>query len=218
MTTMADLAQEITDIIQDDEVTANVIDVINAGIKDAAGRVLIPELEVVADLATTAAVNFVALPNDFQRHLGRWAYNTGTNLRIAVYPSVVQLFRQVSKLDLAGNVFGIARQGRNLFYQRVPAVAQTLKIQYFKMPDTYTSDEEPDCLPAHLHSDLLVNYACWKYWTKLEDGEDGKKPNTAMHKALYDEAAAALQAFIGPYSDLPTEPVDELNYQALMDV
>lgn len=216
MTTIADLAQEITDIIQDNEVTANVVDVINAGIKDAAGRVLIPELEVIDDIDTTAGVNYVAMPSDFQRQLGRWAYNTETNLRITVYPSTVQLFRQVSKLDLEGNVFAIARQGRNLFYQRVPGSAQTLKIQYFKLPDTYT-EGEPECLPAHLHTDLLLNYCCWKYWTKIEDGEDGRKPNSAMHKALYDEAIANLQAFIGPYSDIPIEPVDELLYQTVWD-
>lgn len=216
MTTLAEMVQDVEDIIQDTDITTLAADKINAGLKDVAGRVLIPGLETVAEIDTTAGVNYVALPDNFQRTLGRWAYSNTTNRMITVYPSLPQLYKVVSKLDLAGNVFGIARQGLNLFYQRVPAAAQTLKIQYFKLPTTLSaSADEPDCLPVHLHSDLLVSYACWKYWEKIEQGMDGKKPNTTMYKGLYDEAVGSLQAFTGPFADTPIEIVDELNLDSL---
>lgn len=217
MANLTALAREVEDIVQDSPVTSDVATKINNGLRDVAGRVLLPGLSTVGTVETTEN-NYVALPDDFHRNLSEWAHSTTHNRRVPVYGSVPDLFRRFRQLDLAGSVVGIARQGRYIYYQRIPETAETIKIAYYKIPDTLIYDgTEPECLPAHLHEQLLVSYACWKYFERIEDGMDGNKPNTAMYKGNYMEALVELRAFVGPVFDVPVMPVDELHYDELLE-
>ena len=214
MTTLATLRDEVKDILRDGRFTDTIITLkLNEGLYDVAGRTLLPDLETNDTVETVVSTNRVALPSDFHRQLSPWVNSTTHNRRIPVYGSLPQLFRRFSNLDQAGVVVGVCRQAGYLYYQRIPSTAETLAINYFRLPDTMSADSDvPDGIPDNLHSRLLSNYACWQLFTRVEDGIEGEGANTARYKQNYLDALGDLTYFIGPTSDVPTEPVDELHY------
>jgi len=220
MTALSVLRDEVILLVDDAAVATDAIvdSKLNEGLGDVAGRVLLPNLET-NDTIDTDSNNNVSMPDDFHRHLSPWAHSTTHNRRIKVYKSLPQLLKWFGTIDLAGSVCGIARQGASIYYQRIPASAETIMLNYFKYPTTMSADtDEPDCLPAHLHSKLLVNYACWQLFKRIEDGVEGEGASTTRHKADYIEAVAELIYFIGPTSDVPEEPEDELHYDELVNL
>lgn len=220
MTQLSSLRAEVILLVDDDSVaTSTIVDEkLNEGLGDVAGRVLLPDLETNSTVDTDTDNN-VSMPDDYHRHLSPWAHSTTHNRRIKVYKSLPQLLKWFSTIDLAGNVVGVAKQGTNLYYQRIPSSAETIMLNYFKYPTTMSADDdEPDCLPAHLHSKLLVNYACWELFKRIEDGVEGEGSSTARHEKFYLDAVADLIYFVGPTSDMPDEIEDELFYDDLANL
>ena len=220
MTTFIDLVLEVEDIVDDATFSRTLIkSKINQGLNAVAGQVLLPGLRTSVEILTTVGTNKTAFAAGFHRDLSRWAHSVTHNRRIKVYGSVPQLFKWFSTIDLAGSVVGVAREGSYLYYQRIPAAAETLMINYFTFPTQLSADDdEPDCLPAHLHSELLVNYACSQIFRRMEDGIEGEAANTQRHKTFYEEALSGLNYFIGPTSDKPAEHQDELFYDDLVNL
>jgi hypothetical protein len=73
--------------------------------------------------------------------------------------------------------------------------------------------DKPDMLPSHLHRRLLVNYACKELFSRIEDGMDGKKANTAYHDNEYKTAFSELELWIIPRASEPPEINDTVtNY------
>ena len=218
MAQFSELRAEAKDILRDARFTTATINTkLNEALGDVAGRVLLPRLETNSTVETTS-VNRVGLPSDFHRQLSPWAHSTTHNRRIRVYLSLPQLLSRFSMVDQSGVVVGMARQGGYLYYQRIPSTAETIMVNYFKYPDTMTADSDtPDCLPAHTHSRLLVNYACWQLFTRVEDGIEGEGANTVRYKSNYLEAISDLTYFVGATSDVAVEHVDSLNYDSLVE-
>jgi len=216
MTQLSVLVAEVVTIVDDASfASATITAKLNEGLNNVAGQVLLPRLRTTTTIDTTS-VNKAALDSGFHRNLSRWCHSTTHNRRIKVYESVPQLFKWFGQLDLEGSVTGVAREGAYLYYQRIPASAETLMINYFEYPTQLVDDtDEPTCLPAHLHSRLLVNYACSQIFRRMEDGIEGESANTTRHDNFYKEAVAELIYFIGPTSDKPAEHQDELYYDEL---
>lgn len=218
MATYLFLKSEVSDILDDSSLDYLVGRKINEGLRNVAGKMLLPKLRTTGTIATDVD-NKVAMPSDYHRHLSPWAHSTTHNRRIKVYESVPELMKWFSTIDLAGNVVGLAREGTEIYYQRIPASAETIMLNYFKLPTALDADTDtPDCLPDHLHEELLINYALWKLFQHVEDGTEGEGANTARYKAEYNTAVAELIYFIGPTSDVPVWPEDELGYDCLVNL
>ena len=211
------LADEVADIVQDPSYShSDIIRTMNVGLRYIAGRVLLPELEAWADLETDPNVNHIPLPADYQKNL-RYCHSVTHNRQVRIVGSLLQSYRQFSELDQGGRVVHVMPKGRSLYYQRVPSTAETLRIAYYKYPDRLFSRwEKPTCLPVHLTHELLVSYAAWKLFSKIEDGVEGQKVNTQYYKGLFDIAMAELTFFLGPEEREPVEVSNEIDWEAYL--
>jgi hypothetical protein len=212
------LSDEVLDIVQDASFSwEDVLKLFNTCLFDLAGKYLIPDLERWESINTDPTVNHVRLPADFMRNL-RYVHSVTHNRpRIKVYGSVVQMFRWYSVLDRAGAVRCVAIKGRDLYYQLVPSTAEELKINYFAHPARMrTRDDKPDILPEHLLEPLLVSYACWKIFEKIEDALDEGKPNATKYKAEYMENLAQIERYLGPDEREPQEFPDEMHWDLMV--
>jgi hypothetical protein len=183
-----------------------VLGLFNRAIKEISGIALLPGLERNTAVST-GTLNYVAVP-DYQRDL-RYCHSMTQNREVKVFGSTTLLFREFAFLNQPGLVVGVAPQGSNLFYQRIPSSPETLQLHYWAKPPVYTLDQEPACIPEHLQEDLLVNFAAWKLYARIEDWTDGAKPNTDHFKNEYGEGVAMLLQFLGPEQSKPPELVDE---------
>ena len=210
------LADSVMDVIQDASYTyADIVELFNEALLEIAGELLLPDLETWDDVTTDPHQSTCRLPANFHRNL-RYAHSYSHNREVKVYGSRSQLYRRFGKLDQVGQVIGVARQGRNLFYQRVPSTAETLRIQFWRFPERLESrHDKPTCIPWHLAKPLLKHYACKELFSEIEDGQDGNKTNTAYHEKRFAKAQEALELFIGPEEHPPVMPEEEIDWDAL---
>lgn len=194
-----DLVEKISKVVDDTSYSpVFIINQMNAGFREIAGRVLLRDLETIGSLTSTAGVNYTALPADYHRNLSRWAYSTTQSKRLYVYKSLSRLFMQFDDHDEAGAIIGLARNGTNIFYQKVPAAEEAFKIMYFAYPTAAAADGNfPAGLPEHLVEPLMISYAAWKIYEQWEDGIEGEKVNTTYHATIYEKTLNDLRVYLG---------------------
>ena len=210
------LADEVMGACQDASYTFDrIIELFNDCLMELAGNYLIPDLEQFAEVYTDPNVNHIPLPADYHRRL-RYCHSITSHKQIKVYGSFIQLARWFSRLDQTGQVLGVAVQRRELFYQRVPSTAEQLKINYWRYPDRLIArDDKPSCIPWHIAKKLLKNYALKEIYNEIEDGIEGPQVNTDRYTKKYTEAAAELEAYIGPEEHEPVEIEEEIDWEAI---
>lgn len=211
------LSDLVKDKIQDTSYTHDVIVALfNRCLRRVSGRHRLEELETHEQVLTDPRASSIPLPANYQRDLN-YCHSISHNRKIKVHGAVVQMYRQFSQLDQYGRVIGVAVKGRELFYQRVPETAEILRIRYYRYPDRLRDRyDKPTCIPEHLVEDLLVNYACWKIYSEIEDGIEGTKVNTTYYKGEFREAEAELSMFLGPDEDEPEEFPEEIDWEAYL--
>jgi hypothetical protein len=217
---LTDTTHSLTDIVldkcQDDSYDwQRVIDLFDTCLLELAGEFLFPDLEDHADIETDPGVDHVRMPANFHRKL-RYCHSLSHNRKIRVYGSTIQLYRQYSKIDQSGVVRGVALRGRDLFYQRIPASAETLRLNFYRHPERLLSRyEKPTIMPYNLARSLLVHYACREIFDEIEDGLEGEKTNTKYHDRKYEQAKVKLDAFLGPEEREPQEFPEEIEWDSM---
>ncbi|MBA3031018.1 MAG: hypothetical protein FP816_19700 [Desulfobacteraceae bacterium] len=206
MITIKEISAEVLGIIQDNSYNdTDVLRLCNNALTEISGIILLPELQAEDTVDTVAGVNFTALPSDFQRNLF-YCYSEANLRRVTIYSDFRKILAMAGVIDQPGYVYGVATRGSNLHYQRIPGTAETLQIHYYRNPTVLTSiDNLPSCLPVHLARPLLVNYCSKELYDLIEDGADGKTPNTDKYTGRFTGDMALLEAFIGPEPRLPEE-------------
>jgi len=190
------------------------ISFINKGIKEIAGAVLLPKLlETDTTIISVVDKAYASLPSNFMKHL-HFCYSDTNYRKIKIYDSLELLYADFGKLDVGGNVVGVTRRGDRLYYQRIPAAAETLRIHYYKYPTELTiGTSKPDCLPEFLVRPLLVNYVLKEEYAVTEQGFEGRKIDTEHYEGKYLTAFADLVAYIGPEDRVPQMVNDTLNLE-----
>jgi len=209
MTTKADLVDFVSDVIQDESyVDATILAYINRGIRQIAGGMLIsypdrtqllssplPNLLTSDDLTTDTTLPYVAMPSDFGRALVS-VTSAATNSFVDIMSSFAEFLQFYPTLDSEANVNAVAVRGARLYYQGIPAVADTLTVHYYSTPTELVDDADiPTCLPTHLHEELLVNYAAMLIFDQIEDGIEGQKVNFQNCQMKFDRAMLSLESF-----------------------
>lgn len=216
--TALEIDTEVATIVQDTSFDViDTISYINKSLKEISGLILLPKLlETETTIVTVVDTAYASLPDNFQRNL-HYCYSNTTNRKIRIYNDVRLLYRQFSRLDLGGQVVGVAVKGRSLYYQRIPAAVETLRIHYYKYPTVITDEaKKPDCLPEFSVRPLLVNYVAKEIFSLIEDGEDGQKTNTNYYTSKYVEAMAELNRYVGAEPREPQYVVDDLNLEGYL--
>lgn len=211
------LADDVLRIVQDPSYSYDdVLELFNDCQMDLAGEFLLPDLDVWVDLDTDPNVDHVRLPVRYMKNL-RYAHSTTHNREVKRYGGLSQLYRLFSTLDQTGRVLGVCAQGMDLYYQRVPSTAETIRINYYRHPERLESrHDKPTCLPDHLAKPLLKHYALKELYNEIEDGIEGAKINTQKHENMYDKYRAKLLMFIGPEERPPEEIMDEIEWEAYL--
>jgi len=211
------LAEKVAQKIDDRSYTYDtILDKLNTGLRWIAGKYMLPDLETFEDVQTDPGVSHIPLPRNYQKKL-RWAHNVTHNREVSVFPSTVQLYRWFSVLDQTGRIFGIAVKGRDLYYQKIPSAAETLRLNYWRYPERIdVRTEKVECLPEHLVESLLVSYVCREIFSEIEDGLEEEKVNTKHYAVLFTAALSELEAFLGPEKRIPVDIQTEIDWEAYL--
>lgn len=193
----------------------DVVGIIDKGMGEISYRVLLPELEAVDDIETTLSQATTPLPDNFQRNL-KQCISTTNNKEIQVYSNYAKLARHFPNVDQGGRVIGVAVQGSNLYYQRIPSSVETLRINYYKKHTPITGRTSAIVLPEALIMPLLANYVASELFGLIEQGEQSQKKNTNYYDGLYLKALSMLALYIGPEARLDGEFTDEINLEGYL--
>lgn len=214
MATAEELVDYVSDIIQDTSYSdATILGFINRGIRQIAGGIFIPYPDgtqvfssplpnlLTSDTVTTSTTNpYVDLPDDFGRGLLAVS-SAATDTIVTIVESFAEFLNLFPTLDLSSSVTSVAIRGTRIYYQGIPTSADMLTLHYYSKPTALSDDDdEPDCLPTHLHEELLVNYAAMKIYDQIEDGIDGAKVNTTSYTARFNKAMLEMEMSI---EDMP---------------
>lgn len=182
---------EIENLIQDTSFEESVInEYINQAILYAGANALIPELKVISTINTIpeqAYAPLTDLTGGFSGYLKRVKNADGNN--IPIFSDLALLMDEYSTMDDEGEVETVALEGNTLWYQAIPAEAETLTCLYYRNPATLALDtESPSDFPEHLHRYLFVYGTTWLIYDQIEDGIEGEKVNTkAQFWLSFDE-------------------------------
>lgn len=172
---------EIENIIQDGsfgETTLN--EYIDQSIAYAGANVDIPELKRINTVDTIPGQAYTSLSDltgGFSGKLRRVKNADGD--AIEIFSDLALLMDEYPTMDEEGEVEAVALEGSTLWYQDIPAEAETLTCLYFKNPAILSSDSEiPSDFPTHLHRQLFVHGSAWIIYDQIEDGIEGEKVNT----------------------------------------
>jgi hypothetical protein len=210
MAITSDLVDYVADIIQDTSyVDATILKYINRGLRQIAGGIFItypdrtqvfssplPNLLTSDTVATSTSAAYVALPDDFGRSLLAVS-SASTDTLVTIVESFAEFLRMYPTLDMSSSVTAVAVRGTRLYYQGIPTTSDTLTLHYYSTPtELEDDDDEPDCLPTHLHEELLVNYAAMKIYDQIEDGVVTPKTNTDNYTVRFNKAMLDLEMSI----------------------
>jgi hypothetical protein len=189
----------------------DILGFLNQGLIEVAGLVKLPDLSTSDTVTTATDSPFIPLPSNYHRGLYA-AVSTDQNRRVKIEESFLKFLTRYPMLNVSGSVSLVSvGMGNCLYYQGIPASPDDLILYFYKKPVPLVSDGDiPTCLPEHLQAPILVNFAAKEIFNLIEEGLDGKTPNTDRHGKLYGWAVSALAAFVPP---APAEPeyVEEHN-------
>ncbi len=206
MTTLLQLENFVVNIIQDTAFTSAMIRAyLNQGVMEIAGGMQsevadaltppLPGLYSIGSVETVTDAAFVAMPATFQRDLTFAANENNTEIDIA--NSMIGFTADNPLLTRSGRINEVIEQGGNLYYQGIPAAAETVALHFHRLPVDMTDDDDtPDGIPAHLQTPLLVNFACWEIFKLIEDGLGDQPVNTSKHEKMFKTTLKTLELFI----------------------
>lgn len=185
--TRAEMRAALADTIQDPSYSN---DDLNSKLYQAAlyiaGIVLIPDFKRIGSVATVAGQPWVSLSSMTGGFSGRVSRFHKKGIKI--FPSLDLLVDAYAgetdneELTLAGEVEAVAQEGNILWYQKVPAVEESLVLTYYQNPPAFTNDNyEPDYIPEYLHQKILVNGAAFLIFSEIEDDVDDVKINRTVN-------------------------------------
>ena len=213
--TLSYLVEEIDGIIQDSAFDAVKITKrlnlmqsrIAGGIKmpDGSMSPSLPDLYKYGTVTTLTTAAYVSLPSDYQRNAFKILDSSGNKIappRGGDYYAFNLFLKQVYDLTLSavGAITKVAIKGRKLYYQGIPATAETLGIHYYRKPtDMALGDDCPDGIPTEdLQYRLLVHGVCADiFGVAIEDGQDNTAIGTKYHKGEFYNAMQELCEIVG---------------------
>ena len=198
--TLEELTTEFTLIVQDDTFSDSAVNYINEAFLQAAGQINLPDLKRVAVASTTVSQNFTSLAGIGANFNGRLTkVNSET---IAVFNSLEDMMDDITFcgkfLQDVGAVERIALEGRTLWYHPIPTVAENIQVVLYGNPVALVDDSDvPSEFIEYTHRNIGVHGAAMIAFSIIEDGIEGDKVNTAVHKIFFDDGVQKLREWVG---------------------
>lgn len=205
--TVAGLMAEVAGIVGDPAVgESEILRALGRGLMAAAAAARLPGLAAEAQLPFPAGQGHAALPADMQ-HGPTYAFLLPGRRWVRVAPDLASLRREI-RFGARGHIRCVAAGAGRLYARPAPTADAELTVGYYRLPDPLVAlSDKPACLPPHLAGPLLVSFACREIFERLEEGADGKKPQTAAYARRFEAALAELVALTGP-AVIQDEPAD----------
>lgn len=205
MPTFKELKDRTTVLVDDDTIDTLIGSFINQGVYEIAGGMNstllniitppLPELFTIGTVTTSISAPYVSMPTTYHRNLQLVV--SSRNIEIEIANSFIEFSQTYPALNKAGIISEVIEQGRKLYYQGIPLVAETLTMHFYRKPVAMSLDaDKPDGIPEHLQMSLLSNFASWKVYELLEDGVEGTTPNTVKFRTFFTEALRILELTI----------------------
>lgn len=196
------LCDAVRDLIDDPGYENEIPVYVNMAYQQAVNEpgVRIPHLKGMSVINTVSGANCVSMLTDNPTFSGK-LLRVGDSTKITIYPSLESLFDKYQKdgvlEDQEGDVEAVALEGSLLWYQKIPTTATPLAIIYYKdPPDLVDLSDVPAYLPSMLHEDLLAYGAAKRLASRIEDGVEGPKVNTASFEASYQRGVNMLRSWL----------------------
>jgi len=187
-----------------DATSANILPLLNEGLRMITGRILLPPLETFATVNTTLSANTSALPANYQH--GLFAAQDGVKT-LGIKNSKGQMITAFGDLTQAGDVEAVAVVGSSLMYLPIPSTVVPLTIHYYRLPALLVALASPEGFtPQNVEfgEKAMKHYAAASLWSNSEDGIDGEKVNTLYHEGQFEVMIARIQ-------EITTEGVSPAN-------
>lgn len=195
-----DIVTRVEGIVQDTTYDSVwIIDKFNECLLLIAGLCRIPGLQFNQPVTAALGGLSVAMPKTFVHDL-YMATSVTYPQGLLIAPNLPSLIKSVHP-ESTGPVQIVALEGKTLHFRPVPEEAETLSLFYYGTPKELSSgDSFPDYIPAILQKEIFLGYACKEAYSEIEDGTDGKAPNTAKYSSM---AAAGLNSLVEFYPSAP---------------
>jgi len=189
--TLATIRTEILDIVDSPDITDTAVDsLINKALLYISARVPLPALEMYDEIDITGItfpVNRVSLPDDYQR--GLFYCNDGND--ITILSSAARLQREGA--FFSGDSWRVCAVSQSeILFSDTVEIDTLITIGYLRNPET----DEVDIFPPGHEEDPIVNYCCWKLFNKIEDGDDGRTPNTTKYQGYLRKDIKELRTLL----------------------
>ncbi len=177
---LGEMVTEVSNLIQDDSFSNTIIkNYINNTIKHVADTINLPGLKGIDSVDTVVSQNYTSLTGLASGFSGRLVSCLSDG--ITIYSTLEDLMAVYAPdIDEEGDVEGIALEGNTLWYQKIPAEAETLILIYYQNPESLTADaDEPVAdISESVHRKLFVHGTAHFIYDEIEDGVEGEKVNT----------------------------------------
>jgi hypothetical protein len=150
----------------------------------------VPSLKSIGALDTNVGENYVSLSELVNGEFkGRIKRVLSDDITIFKDLEALHDYYGVDDWDDAGAVTGVAQEGTILWYQPIPATAQTISFIYYKNPPEFTDD---DATPTYIPDDvmqrkLLVSGTAYGIMNAVEDADDYKVAAKSHYYFSFDE-------------------------------
>jgi hypothetical protein len=182
--------------------------------KEISGRVQLPALDSTDTVTTSITLYSVALPTTFQRNLYK-CHNDTQNRWVKVYDNLSDLERHYAVLTQTGYISGVATEGANLHYQRIPSSAEVLKLYFLKQPTVLTSTSTPNELPDEFSRSLLIDYTLKEIFLVKSMRDPNFLKMFDMFNTMFEGELTKLDRRLGPERRPPVDTTDEMGLDTL---
>ena len=189
------LAATVGEIVQDATYDATwIIGKFNEALLLVATLCRIPGLQTSKEVSAAAGATTITMPSNFLHdlyHIKTASYPQG----IIIAPNLKEL-RACISTEETGRIQIASLDGKLLHLGPIPDAEEILELHYYKKPEELEAgDGFPSYIPEIFQKELFQNYALKEAYLLLEDGIDGKNPNTQKYAAGFSAALGALTAF-----------------------
>ena len=119
------------------------------------------------------------MPTTFQRSLVFVSNSSGNEIDIA--NSWMEFASANPLLNKSGNLYEVIELGGNLYYQKIPVIAEDITLHFYRFPiDMVNDDDEPDGIPVNFHERLIINYTVYRIFERI-----GNLEKAEYYKGLF---------------------------------
>jgi hypothetical protein len=192
----SEMQRELKAIITDASpaILLSIPDIINETYKLAIDKIGVQGLKTTYSLTTSTTLAYTVFPSTFS---GKFTYVGNAEGPLQVYNSLEDMAVDYPVLDEVGAVESTAVENQLLWYQPIPATAETITVIGYATPADLVNDTDTTTyLPDFLHRGIIVYGAAASVFNLIEDGMDGAKANTKHYLGLAMQAWAELESYL----------------------